>query len=157
MNEPPSNNGAFIAKLGAWLQVSPVIGIVATMFGMAKAFKVLETNGAGDPARLSAAIGDVLIYTMIAFSVALVGVVLITIAITVCSYRSRWMYKFLRFYGLLTIALSVALLVFGHFKVSLHLPFGLFFLIFAQKKKEEFMQAATVKRKLPACYKLDEA
>ncbi|MEY2821239.1 MAG: hypothetical protein RJA37_586 [Verrucomicrobiota bacterium] len=156
--EPPSSpqRGALIAKVGAWLQVAPVLGIVGTIFGMSKAFKILAHSGAGDPARLSAAIGDVLIYTIIAVSMALIGLVLVTIAITACRYRSRWMLKFLRFYGLLSIILSAALLVFGQYKVSLYLPFGLFFLIFAHMKKEEFMQAVPAKRKLPSCYKLDD-
>jgi hypothetical protein len=28
MNEPPSNNGAFIAKLGAWLQLGLIYGLL---------------------------------------------------------------------------------------------------------------------------------
>jgi hypothetical protein len=153
---PVPQRGAFIAKLGAWLQVAPVLGIIATMFGMSKAFKVLAESGAGDPAKLSAAIGDVLVYTIIAITVAFAGLVLVTVAITVCRYRARWMLKFLRFYGVLTIVLSLGLLVFGQFQISLYLPFGLFFLIFARVKKHEFMQAAPVKRPLPSCYKLDD-
>lgn len=76
--------GSFIAKLGAWLQVASVLGIVATMFGMTEVFAVLETSGAGDPARLSAAIGDVLIYTIIAVSMALIGLVVVTTLAPFC-------------------------------------------------------------------------
>ncbi|HBJ83494.1 MAG TPA: hypothetical protein DDZ88_06405 [Verrucomicrobiales bacterium] len=94
-------------------------------------------------------------YTCIAVSMALIGLVLVTVAITAFRYRSKWMFKFLRFYGVLTIALSLVL-VFGQFKINLYLPFGFYFLIFAQVKKGEFMQAAAAKRKLPACYKLDD-
>jgi ABC-type tungstate transport system substrate-binding protein len=136
--------------------VAPVLGMIATMLGMAEAFSVLKTSGAGDPAKLSAAIGDVLIYTIIAVSLALIGLVLVTLAITACRYRARWMLKFLRFYDMLTLVLSVGLLVFGQFKINLYLPFGLFFLIFAQMKKEEFIQSVPAKRKLPSCYKLDD-
>ncbi|MFN0077648.1 MAG: MotA/TolQ/ExbB proton channel family protein [Prosthecobacter sp.] len=155
MNERPSNNGAFIAKLGAWLQLAQIIGLAGTVTGMMKAFKTLEASGAGDPAKLSAAIGDVLVYTATGIALSFIGLVLMIIAITVCGYRSRWMFQFLCFYGLFVIGLNICLLIFGHFALSLHLPFGLFFLIFAQVKKDEFMQAAAVKRKLPSCYKLD--
>jgi len=151
MNETPSNNGAFIAKLGAWLQVSPVLGII----GMVEAFFVLRTSGAGDPEKLSAAIGNVLTYTTIAVSLALIGLVLVTIAITACRYRSRWMFQFLCFYGLLIIGLNICLVILGHFMFSFYLPFGMLFLIFALVKKQEFIQAAEVRRKLPSCYKLD--
>jgi hypothetical protein len=157
MNEtPPSPRVAFVARLGAWLQVSPLLGIIATMFGMFEAFDILKTRGAGDPAGLSAVIGDMITCIDIAISLAAVGLILVTGTITVCAYRSKWMFKFLRVFGALCLVLSLIPLVFGHFEIGLYLPFGLFFLIFAHVKKEEFMQAPPEKHKLPSCYKLDD-
>ncbi len=151
----PPQRGAFIAKLGAWLQLAPVLGAIGTFYGMTKAFNTLASSGAGDPAKLSAAIGDVLIYTAIAVSLTLVGLVLVTIAITICRYRERWMFKFLCIYGLLSVGLNLCFLMFGRYHISLFLPFGLFFLIFAQIKKEEFQRTAPRRRKLPSCNSLD--
>jgi hypothetical protein len=86
---PPSERVVFIAKLGAWLQVALVLGIVAIIVEMAKASEVLNTNSASDPARFNEAIGDVLNYALIAVRVTLPGLVLVTLAITACGYRSR--------------------------------------------------------------------
>ncbi|WP_395740983.1 hypothetical protein [Prosthecobacter sp.] len=157
MNEtPPSPLVARVAKLGAWLQVAPVLGILAVTFGMIEAFDVLKTSGAGDPVRLSAVIGNVITCFGVASLLALSGLILVTGTITVCAYRSRWMLKFLRSFGALCLVLSLAPFVFGHFEISLYLPFGVFFLIFAKVKKEEFLNAAPEKHKLPSCYKLDD-
>lgn len=142
-----------MAKLGAWLQLAPVLGMIGTIFGMAKAFNTLASSGAGDPEKLSAAIGDVLIITMIAVSLSSIGLVLVTIAITICRYRERWMFQFLCFYGLLAIGLNLCLLAFQDFRFNHHLAFGIFFLSFALTKKPEFQR--TVSRKLPSCYSLD--
>ncbi|WP_395749959.1 hypothetical protein [Prosthecobacter sp.] len=153
---PPSPLVAFVAKLGAWLQAAPVLGIVAAMFGVIEAFDVLKTSGAGDPVRLTAAIGDMTTCIEVAALLALSGLVLVTGTITVCAFRSKWMFKFLRSFGALSLVLSLLPLVFGHFEISLYLPFGLFFLIFSHVKKDEFMRALPVRHKLPSCYKLDD-
>ena len=128
MNEPPSNNGAFIAKLGAWLQLAQVIGFAGTVIGMMKAFRVLGTAGTSDPAKLSRAIGEVLWTTFAGIAVALIGLILISIAITACRYRAVWMFWFLCIYG--------GLMIFSYF-----VPFGLFFLIYALVKKDEFLRS----------------
>lgn len=127
MNEPPSNNGAFIAKLGAWLQLAQVIGIGGTVIGIMKSFKVLSESGHSNPSILSEAIGGVLISTFIGIALSLIGIVLVIIAITACRYRSAWMFWFLCIYG--------GLMSFSHF-----FPFGLFFFIYALVKKDEFLK-----------------
>ncbi len=127
MNEPPSNNGAFIAKLGAWLQLAQVIGIGGTVVGMMKSFKVLGESGQSNPSILSEAIGGVLISTFIGIALSLIGIVLVIIAITACRYRSAWMFWFLCIYG--------GLMSFSHF-----FPFGLFFFIYALVKTDEFLK-----------------
>lgn len=141
MREPTSNNGAFIAKLGAWLQLAQFIGFAGTIAGMMKAFRVLGTAGTSNPAKLSRAIGEVLWSSFAGIAVSLVGVIFVLIAITACRYRAVWMFWFLCIYG--------GLMIFSHF-----FPFGLFFLIFALVKKEEF-QRAVPEHKLPSCCSLD--
>jgi len=140
-----------MAKLGAWLQMAPVLG----MFGMAEAFSVLRTSGAGDPARLSEAIGNALIYALIAKGFSIIGLALIAVAIIFHRYRAAWMFYFLCFYGLLMIGINVCLLLFTGFSFNLHLLFGIFLLGFATTKKNEFQRAAKAAHKLPSCYQLD--
>ena len=110
-----------------WLQLAQLVGLAGTVTGMMKAFGELKTSGTGDPSKLNGAIGEVLISTFIGIAVAFVGIVLVTIAITACRYRSVWMFWFLCIYG--------GLMIFSYF-----VPFGLFFLIFALVKKEEFLR-----------------
>ena len=136
MNEPPSNSGAFIAKLGAWLQLAQIIGLAGIVNGMMKAFREIGTSGTSDPALLSGAIGEVLIAAAGGIAVSLVGLLLVLIAITVCRYRAVWMFWFLCLYG--------GLMIFSYF-----VPFGLFFLIYALVKKDEFLPA-TPEEKDPA-------
>jgi MotA/TolQ/ExbB proton channel family protein len=126
MHEPPSQSGAFIAKLGAWLQLAHLISFVGAFVGMTKAFRELATSGTSDPPKLSAVIKEVLQKAFAGSAVALVGLILVTISITVCRYRAVWMFWFLCIYGILLAG--------GFF------PFGLFFLIFALVKKDEFLR-----------------
>ena len=142
MNEPASNNGAFIAKLGASLQLAQFIGFARTVPGMLKAFRELGTSDPGDPAILSAIIGEMLIAVSGGIALSLIGVILVIIAVTVCRYRALWMFWFLCLYG-------------GLMTLTYFLPFGLFFLIYGLVKKDEFLPAVPVTHKLPGCYKLD--
>jgi len=82
------------AKVGAWLQLGPLMGIGATIKGMMKAFEVIETSGIGDPEKLSGAIGEVLIYTMIGFLAGLIGSILLGIAVFCQRCRARWVKAF---------------------------------------------------------------
>ncbi|HBJ83492.1 MAG TPA: hypothetical protein DDZ88_06395 [Verrucomicrobiales bacterium] len=151
----PPQRGAFIAKLGAWLQVAAALGIVGAIFAVSNASKVLSAPGVDDPSRFSEAIGDVLVCALIAVRLSLVGLVLVTIALTVFRYRSKWMYQMLCYFGLFSIGLSLCQLVFGYHLITWHLMFGVFFLIFALVKKEEFIRSVPPKRPLPSCYNLD--
>lgn len=128
MEAPPSlQRGAFIAKLGAWLQLAQIIGFGGTVIGMMKSFTVLSDSGRSDPDMLSEAIGGVLISSFAGISLSLIGIVLVIIAITARRYRSVWMFWFLCIYG--------GLMSFSHF-----FPFGLFFFIYALVKKDEFLK-----------------
>ncbi|MBE7494372.1 MAG: hypothetical protein HS117_05475 [Verrucomicrobiaceae bacterium] len=104
-SSPSSQCGAFIAKLGAWLQVSLVLGVAAILCGV-EAFRAIEREG-GDAAQLITTIDEILLYATISSNVALVGLALVKIAITVCRYRARWLFTFLCFYGLLSFGTSL--------------------------------------------------
>lgn len=128
MNESPSpNRGAFIAKLGVWLQLAQLIGFGGTVIGMMKAFEGLGAAGRSDPAKLSRAIGEVLWSSFAGIAISLVGIILVIIAITARRYRAVWMFWFLCIYG--------GLMTFSYF-----VPFGLFFFIYALVKKDEFLK-----------------
>ena len=134
MKEPPSNSGAFIAKLGAWLQLAQVIGFAIgfarTVPSMMNLFHELGTSGPSDPAVLKTNIGEILKAMMVApvgIAISLIGLLLVLIAITVCRYRAVWMFWFLCLYGGFMI-----------FIIWYFFPFGLFFLIYGLTKKDEF-------------------
>lgn len=79
-----------LAKLGAWLQVLPVVGIIGTVLGMMHAFSTLGTNGVGDPSKLSGAIGEVLISTALGFFGGMIGSVILGVAVFVQRSQPRW-------------------------------------------------------------------
>lgn len=61
---------------GALLMLGPFIGMLATVFGMQRAFDTLGSSGIHDPQRLSADIGTVLYSTfagIVAFPIGLVA------------------------------------------------------------------------------------
>ena len=58
-----ANMQYFISYLSVIGVCTPMIGLLGTVFGMISAFATLGTSGIGDPAKLSGAIGEVLIAT----------------------------------------------------------------------------------------------
>jgi flagellar motor component MotA len=79
-----------LAKLGAWLQVLPVVGIIGTVLGMIHTFSTLSTDGVGDPSKLSGAIGEVLISTALGFFGGMIGCVILGVAVFVQRNQPRW-------------------------------------------------------------------
>ncbi|MCX6855376.1 MAG: MotA/TolQ/ExbB proton channel family protein [Verrucomicrobia bacterium] len=79
-----------LAKLGAWLQVLPIVGIIGTVLGMMHDFSMLGTNGVGDPSKLSGAIGEVLISTALGFFGGMIGSVILGIAVFFQRNQPRW-------------------------------------------------------------------
>jgi biopolymer transport protein ExbB/TolQ len=120
----PHATGRKLAKIGAWMQLALLIGVAGSVIGMMQAFDALEASapGVGDPTRLSAAIGHVLWSTLIGFVISVIGGILICIALLGTSYRSRWFFWFLILDGLVH-------------------PFGIFFIVFALIKRQEFFTA----------------
>ena len=89
---PPVNKGRDLALVGAWLQVALVIAMVMTVGGMVRAFRVVGAAGVGDPAKLSEAIGEVLIFISVGVVVSLVGAVLMLVAVYSSGYRAQWLF-----------------------------------------------------------------
>lgn len=150
-----AKSGAFIGKLGAWLQLAPFIAIAAIFVGRRQPFAILKMDGSGDPASLSAAIMEALGFLSVAVALSQIGIVLVAVAITALRYRAGWMWRFLCLYGLAVISIHVCVLLIGHFTATFYLLAALFFLIFALVRKDEFVRASQ-RRPLPACYSLDE-
>lgn len=61
---------------GAVMMLSPFIGLMGTVLGMQKAFRVLGSSGVADPEVLSGAMGEVLISTFAGIIVAIPGIIL---------------------------------------------------------------------------------
>jgi hypothetical protein len=78
---PPSQTGPILARIGAWLQVTLVVGLVRTVIAMKSAFAELGKSGDSGPGALSEAIGDVLKYSLIGMSLSFVGLILLSIAL----------------------------------------------------------------------------
>jgi len=55
-----SSRISYLSVIGV---ITPMIGLTGTVFGMIHAFDTLGSSGVGDPAKLSAAIGEVLVCT----------------------------------------------------------------------------------------------
>ncbi|GAA5144137.1 hypothetical protein GCM10023213_33590 [Prosthecobacter algae] len=89
---PPVSKGRDLARVGAWLQVGLVIGMVMTVGGMVRAFRLVGAAEVADPAKLSAAIGEVLIYIMVGVVMSLVGAVLMLVAVYSSGYRAQWLF-----------------------------------------------------------------
>ena len=116
----PLARGKMLAKVGAWMQMAPLIGVAATIIGTLRAFKGLRSAGINDPRALAGQIGEVLIYTWIGLCIGQVGLLLIGIALLTTGYRARWIFWLLMIYAALLLwsfpigsAVSIALLYYG--------------------------------------------
>jgi biopolymer transport protein ExbB len=61
----------YLNTLGTIAAVSPLLGLLGTVFGMIQMFGALKTGGAGDPAELAGGIGQALITTAAGLVVAI--------------------------------------------------------------------------------------
>ena len=72
--------------IGALLMVSPLFGMLGTVFGMKRAFDILGMPGISDPSELSTSIGETLISTATGFLLFPLGAVILTLSL-VCFLR----------------------------------------------------------------------
>ena len=67
--------------IGSLLTLSPLLGLLGTVFGMARAFNTLGSSGVADPQALSADISTVLYSTAAGFFLFPVGIALMTVSL----------------------------------------------------------------------------
>jgi len=85
--------GKAMALAGSWLQLGLIAGPALTAAAMMRAFGATSRAGGSDPAGLSEDIGTALSATLIGMGVALVGVVLMAVAVLGCGYAERWLFR----------------------------------------------------------------
>nr|WP_281398112.1 MotA/TolQ/ExbB proton channel family protein [Ruficoccus amylovorans] len=121
-----------MAFTGAWLQLGALLGVGATIYGMVRAFKQIAAESQVDPQVLADNISASLTSTMIGLPFALVGLILMAIALFGMKYRATWFFWFLTIYGVLLLP---------GFPLGTLLGIGL--LIFLIVKKDEFLAPAS--------------
>jgi len=101
-----------MALWGAWLQLGLVFGFGGTVIGMINAFEKIAENETGDPALLANDISFALITTAIGLIPALIGLVLLGIALFGRKYRAPWFFWFLIIYsGLWALGFPVGTII----------------------------------------------
>lgn len=126
---PPVRKGRDLALVGAWLQVGPIIGAGITLVGLVRAFAVMGMK-VGDPAELSAVIGEAIISSLLGMVIGLVGAVMMLTAVYSSGYRAPWLYWVLLVLGVLYVpAVPVGTII------------GAVFIITALAKNQELLAA----------------
>jgi hypothetical protein len=119
--------GRTLALWGAWLQLGPVFGLLGTVIGMIRAFSVIESEGQGDLKLLAEHISLAITSTAIGMIPALVGLVLLLIALFSSKYRAPWFFWFMAIFSVLN---------FLAFPIGTVL--GIIVLVYIIPRKEEF-------------------
>lgn len=70
LNKEQSMISTFLSYLSVIGVTTPMIGLTGTVTGMMRAFEGLGTEGIGDPSKLAAAIGEVLVATLSGLAIA---------------------------------------------------------------------------------------
>jgi len=111
--------------------VAQILGFAGTWLTLNHSIRnaQITPNGANATAQdiqgINALMGEASDYIFMGIGVAVIGLLLVIIAATRYRYRANWFFWFLCIYGAAMI-------------MSYMLPFGLFFLIYAIMKKNEF-------------------
>lgn len=66
---------------GSLLTLSPIVGLLGTVFGMTRAFQVLGSSGIRDPQMLSASIGETIVPAAVGFLLLPAGIILLTVSL----------------------------------------------------------------------------
>jgi hypothetical protein len=119
--------GKKLAKIGALMQLAILVGMAGKVIGMVHEFETLGTADAKDPSVLSKAIGHVLWSTVAGVGVAMIGALLLCIAILGTRFRATWLFWFLMLDCIAWTAIFP--------------PLGLFFIAFGLIKRHEFFPA----------------
>ncbi|MGJ8654655.1 MAG: MotA/TolQ/ExbB proton channel family protein [Opitutaceae bacterium] len=95
--------GRTLALWGAWLQLGPVFGMIGSVIGMVRAFNEIGTDGPGDPELLAEHISLALRTTAYGMIPALIGLVLLLVALFSSEYRAPWFFWFMVIYAVLSL------------------------------------------------------
>lgn len=93
--------GKGLAITGVVFLFGPMFGLIGTIIGMISAFQTMEEGVEGNAEKLAADMHFALITTAIGLIVALVGWVLIFVALFGFKYRASWFYWFLCVFSIL--------------------------------------------------------
>lgn len=119
--------GRTLALWGAWLQLGPVFGMIGSVIGMTRAFNEIGTEGAGAPEVLAEHISLALRTTAYGMIPALIGFVLLLIALFSSKYRAPWFFWFMAIYACLSLlGFPVGTII------------GIVILVYIIPRKEEF-------------------
>lgn len=119
--------GRTLALWGAWLQLGPVFGLIGTVIGMTRSFNEIGTGGPGDPEILAEHISLALRTTAYGMILALIGFVLLLIALFSSKYRAPWFFWFMAIYACLSLlGFPVGTII------------GIVILVYIIPRKEEF-------------------
>ena len=119
--------GRSLALWGAWLQLGAVFGLIGTVIGMIRAFRVLESEGAVEGELLAEHISLAVTSTIMGIIPVLIGFVLLLIALFSSKYRAPWFFWFMAIFSVLN------LLAF-----PIGTVFGIIVLVYIIPRKEEF-------------------
>jgi len=120
--------GRKLALWGAWLQLGPVFGLLGTVVGMIGAFEEISKEGStGSPEALSENISLALTTTAIGIIPALIGMILLLVALFSSKYRALWFFWFMAIYaGLSLLAFPIGTVL------------GVIILVYIIPRKAEF-------------------
>jgi hypothetical protein len=79
-----------LAKVGAWLQLAPVLGVLGAVWSLKAAFAELGKSGASDVGALSARIGELLVLVTPTFLLGAAGCVMLGAAVFVQRRQAGW-------------------------------------------------------------------
>ena len=97
-------SGRSLALWGAWLQIGQVIGLLGTVIAMLSVFSALAAEpGAGSVDALAAQISFALVATAIGSIPALIGTVLLFLALFQNKCRAPWFFNFMVIYAVLLL------------------------------------------------------
>ena len=124
MHADRSATSPALAITGAALQSS----LVVVLFKIAPFLSTLATSGIGDPSSLVPAFEEFIPYCAVEFTLALLGLILLGVALVFHRYRAPWFFRFLVGYGVLLLPV-----------VPVGTAFGLFFVIYCLTHRREFV------------------
>ena len=124
-----NRTGRALAILGLLLQIGPLVGMGCAMVSMVSFQDKLMVRGGVDQSALQLPLAQMFAPVIIGFAVGVVGAVLMVLALTVCRYRAEWFFWFVVVFGVLSL---------GAFPIGT--GFGVFFLVYALTKRDEFLK-----------------